>query len=79
VSNIHAYMDTGDQVAPASAPTSMDAIVSLRAAATELTAGVVAGFLYRRTLRRIERFPDHRLHDMGFERDWDGSVIPRQQ
>jgi hypothetical protein len=27
------------------------------------------------TMRRIERFSDHRLHDIGFERDWDGSLI----
>ncbi|RWC25089.1 DUF1127 domain-containing protein [Mesorhizobium sp.] len=29
----------------------------------------------RRTLRRIARFPNHRLHDIGLERDWDGSVL----
>lgn len=29
----------------------------------------------RRALRRVARFSDHRLHDIGFERDWDGSIL----
>jgi len=29
----------------------------------------------RHTLRRVARFSDHRLHDIGFERDWDGSLL----
>ena len=29
----------------------------------------------RRMLRRVARFSDHRLHDVGFERDWDGSIL----
>lgn len=44
-------------------------------------AGYVADCLarprQRRTMRRFARFSDHRLHDIGLERDWDGSVIRR--
>lgn len=79
MSNIHAYLDACDRVAPASARTPMDAIDSLRVAATELAAHLFAGFQHRRAMHRIERFSDHRLRDIGFERDWDGSILPRQR
>ena len=39
-------------------------------------AGLIAEVRRRRTLRNLDRFADRRLHDIGFERDWDGSVIP---
>ena len=39
-------------------------------------AGFIAEVRRRRTLRYLNRFADRRLHDIGFERDWDGSVIP---
>ncbi|MER9140247.1 DUF1127 domain-containing protein [Mesorhizobium sp. M0830] len=29
----------------------------------------------RRALRRVARLSDHRLYDIGFERDWDGSIL----
>lgn len=29
----------------------------------------------RRMLRQVSRFSNHRLHDIGFERDWDGSIL----
>ena len=32
-------------------------------------------FERRRTLRQISRFSDRRLHDIGLERDWDGSIL----
>ncbi|MBZ9756314.1 DUF1127 domain-containing protein [Mesorhizobium sp. ESP6-5] len=34
-----------------------------------------AAFERRRTLRRISRLSDRRLHDIGLERDWDGSIL----
>ncbi|KAB2676359.1 hypothetical protein [Brucella tritici] len=41
------------------------------------TAGqLLLALTHRVAMRRIERFSDHRLHDIGFEREWDGSVIP---
>jgi hypothetical protein len=27
-------------------------------------------------MRTFDRFSDRRLRDLGFERDWDGTVIP---
>lgn len=31
---------------------------------------------HRRATKRLERFSAHRLQDLGFERDWDGSIQP---
>jgi hypothetical protein len=79
VSNIHAYMDACGRMAPASQRTPMDAVVSLCLSAADLATRLFAGFQHRWTMQRIARFSDHRLQDMGFERDWDGSIIRRQR
>jgi hypothetical protein len=79
VSNIHAYPDAVDGLVPASARLPMVAIEPLRIAVTGQAARLFAGLQHRRTMRRIAGFSDHRLQDMGFERDWDGSVIPMQR
>jgi hypothetical protein len=76
MSNAHAYMDPFDQAAPASARSLKDAIVSLRVSATDLVLRVATGFRYRRTMDGMSRLSDHRLRDMGFERDWDASILP---
>ncbi|SOC82894.1 hypothetical protein SAMN05421890_1316 [Ensifer adhaerens] len=39
----------------------------------------VAAVRHRAEMRRLERFSNHTLQDIGFERDWDGTVIPRQK
>jgi uncharacterized protein YjiS (DUF1127 family) len=79
VTNVHTYMDACDQRTPAYAPKLMDAIESERVSATELAGGLFAKFQLRWTTHHIARLSDHRLQDMGFERDRDGSVIPRQR
>ncbi|TIN28612.1 MAG: DUF1127 domain-containing protein [Mesorhizobium sp.] len=48
---------------------------SISAAMSGLALRTSAAFERRRTLRRVARFSDHRLHDVGFERDWDGSIL----
>ncbi|MBY5903831.1 DUF1127 domain-containing protein [Rhizobium leguminosarum] len=48
-------------------------------AASGAAKSLLLAFRYRLATRRIQRFSDHRLHDIGFERDWDGSVITRQK
>jgi hypothetical protein len=35
---------------------------------------ILASSSERRAERLIGRFPTHRLQDIGFERDWDGSA-----
>lgn len=79
MSIIHAYMGACDPMAPASRRTPMDAIEPLRVSAADLAARLFAGLQHRRTMHRIARFSDHRLQDIGFERDWDGSILPRQR
>lgn len=59
-----------------SARSSMDAFGSMRDAPTDLAARLLARFRHSWTTRGIARFSDRRLRDMGFERDWDGSIIP---
>ncbi|TIW89109.1 MAG: DUF1127 domain-containing protein [Mesorhizobium sp.] len=48
---------------------------SISAAMSGLARRTSAVVERRRTLRRVARFSDHRLHDIGFERDWDGSLL----
>ena len=54
----------------------LSAIGSLRQAVRVLVASLVAAFERRLAMGRFARFSDHRLQDLGFERDWDGSIIP---
>lgn len=77
MSSNHAYLDARDRMGPV--PTPIAIIESLRVAVSGRAAHLFAGVQHRWTMQRIARFPDHRLQDMGFERDWDGSVIPRQR
>lgn len=42
-----------------------------------MSTGLLFALLHRVAMRRIERFSDRRLNDIGFERDWDSSVIHR--
>jgi len=44
---------------------------------TGLARQVLAAQSRRRTERLIGRFSGHQLADMGFERDWDGSIHRR--
>ena len=43
-------------------------------ALTGVAGRVVAAHKHRRTQRMIERFSNRRLEDIGFRRDWDGSI-----
>ena len=52
------------------------AITFLGHAARARVASVVAAFRHRRDMERVARFSDHRLQDVGYERDWDGSINP---
>ena len=55
------------------------AITSLGHAARARVASLVAAFRHRLAMERIARFSDERLQDVGFERDWDGSINPVTQ
>ncbi|MER9948518.1 DUF1127 domain-containing protein [Mesorhizobium sp. M0047] len=48
---------------------------SISAAMSGLAIRISAAVERRGSLRRVARFSDHRLHDIGFERDWNGSIL----
>ena len=77
MSIVHTSPHAREQMEPASVPMPLAAIESLRIAATARAADLFDRFRHRRVMHRIARFSDHRLRDLGFERDWDGSIIPR--
>ena len=75
---IHAFDDMCAPATPASPRLSGATIASLRTLVTRQAARLAASIQHRRTIARFSHFSAHRLHDIGFERDWDGSIIPRR-
>jgi hypothetical protein len=78
MTNAHAYFEAREHVEPALTRI-FAALGSLRAAAADLSIHLLAGLQHRWTMHQISRFSDHRLQDLGFERDWDGSVLPARR
>ncbi|MBB3590825.1 uncharacterized protein YjiS (DUF1127 family) [Rhizobium sp. BK529] len=68
----HTY--DGPCIAPAPLRRPAANMTGLITAIRERTAHLFAALQQQWTMQRIARFSDHRLHDIGFERDWDGSV-----
>jgi len=76
VSTLHATLNTCNPVEITRVRSPMEAFSALRDAATALATRVSVGIQQRLTMRALNRFSDRRLRDLGFERDWDGTVIP---
>jgi hypothetical protein len=76
MTNTHANMAFHNPIQVAVQLPLADAITSLRAKATSIASRLASGFHHRRMMKRFERFSDHDLQDVGFERDWDGSLLP---
>lgn len=76
MSTFHATLNTCEPVEMTRVHSLLEVFSALRNAATALTAGLTAGIQHRWTMRTLDRFSDRRLRDLGFERDWDGTVIP---
>ncbi|NLS18562.1 hypothetical protein HGP16_18550 [Rhizobium sp. P40RR-XXII] len=53
------------------------ATIALVGAARKRISRLVAAIRYHADMRRLARVSDHILQDIGFERDWNGAVIPR--
>ncbi|HEV2503707.1 MAG TPA: hypothetical protein VGV39_11565 [Mesorhizobium sp.] len=53
-----------------------DAIAALRNRLSAAANDLAVKLQHRRTMKRFERFSGHGLQDVGFERDWDGSIQP---
>ncbi|KAA1183635.1 hypothetical protein FP026_06230 [Rhizobium tropici] len=75
MSVIHAYNEIVDRQAPVSIGLPIAAIKSVLTMIARRAACLFARVQYMWTMRLITRFSAHRLRDIGFERDWDGSLI----
>jgi hypothetical protein len=75
VSIVHAYDEVFDRAAPVAAGSSTAAIASLLTAVAGRATCLIVNIQHLWTMQRIARFSTHRLQDIGFERDWDGSLI----
>lgn len=75
MSVIHAYTEMVDRAAPASIGLPIAAIKSALTMIARRTACLVAHVQHMWAMRLVTRFSAHRLRDIGFERDWDGSLI----
>lgn len=73
MSNLHAYAD--DHVTLNLVP-SFGGIGRVRALITALATSIQTAIRRRQTQRFIARLPDHLLQDFGYERDWDGTILP---
>jgi hypothetical protein len=72
VSGNHAYADAF----PAPATTSdLSNVAAVFMGAVRASVARLAATIARRRSRDLSRYSDHLLADIGFERDWDGSVI----
>lgn len=74
MSNIHAIADTSSHQGPAFITTALKMAAALRATIHTLALRIVASIEQRFLRRRLTRLSDHMLRDLGFERDWDGSI-----
>lgn len=50
-------------------------LATVSAAVSGFAIRTSSAFERRRMLRRLSRFSDRRLQDIGLERDWDGSIL----
>lgn len=74
MSNIHAIAEASDHQTPAFITASVEAIAIVCATIRTLVLRIVASIEQRFLRRRLTRLSDHMLRDLGFERDWDGSI-----
>ena len=73
MSNSQANMVACDPISSVSARPLIDAVIALGNAAVAL--GRRASVSQRRPMPDLTRLSDNLLADMGFERDWDGSIV----
>lgn len=56
-----------------------DTIAALRCRLAAAANDLLGKLQHHQTMKRFEHFSDHRLQDVGFERDWDNSIQPRNR
>ena len=77
MSIIHTYDKPCRGLVPVSAPDARKALTPLFAFTARLAPQTMDAVRVHLAMRHIARFSAHRLDDVGFERDWDGTVRPR--
>ncbi|WP_353646558.1 hypothetical protein [Mesorhizobium sp. WSM2239] len=75
MSTLHAMGSTCNPAEMARVRSPLEAFNTLRNAATVFAVHLSASIQHRGTMRTLDRFCDRRLHDLGFERDWNGTII----
>ena len=76
MTNTHAFATVRTPLQAAVQRQFADVITSVRLAAATFTRKAIDSIQHRKVMKRFERFSDHDLQDVGFERDWDGSLLP---
>lgn len=76
MSTIHTSLDTSEPPSLPSARGLLIAIDAVFATVRGSADALRAGLVRRRTMAHVARFSDHGLRDIGFERDWDGTIVP---
>jgi hypothetical protein len=76
VSNYHAYVDECHAVAPTGSQTIRDLIGAMRNALVVAVSPLRKTMARRTTEDRVAGLSAHLLADLGYERDWDGSIHP---
>lgn len=77
MSIIHTYDAPCGSLVPVCAPNIRKALTSLFAFVARLAARPMDAVRLHLAMRRIARLSARRLDDIGFERDWDGTIRPR--
>lgn len=77
MSIIHTYDAPCRGLVPVWAPDTRKALTSLLAFLARLAARSMDAVRLHLAMRRIARLSARRLDDIGFERDWDGTIRPR--
>ncbi|KQW75838.1 hypothetical protein ASC89_23225 [Devosia sp. Root413D1] len=76
MSNYHTYADDCRAPAPSVQQVAGDAISLVRSAIHAVVSALRHARARRATEDRVTGFPAHLLADLGYERDWDGSIHP---
>ena len=79
MSNIHATADASVHQVSSALTTVVDVTATLQATVRTVAMRIVAAIEQRFMQRRLTRLSNHMLRDLGFERDWDGTIRPLRE
>jgi hypothetical protein len=76
VSSYHAFAEDGQAPALAARQVIADAVTLVRNAVRPMVSALHVARARHVTAERVAGLPAHLLADLGYERDWDGSIHP---